>query len=55
MTTIPSHAAITATGLRKSYGETLALDGIDLQVAEGTIFALLGRRVQKPERHAAAW
>jgi ABC-2 type transport system ATP-binding protein len=33
---------IAATGLRKSYGETLALDGIDLQVAEGTIFALLG-------------
>jgi ABC-2 type transport system ATP-binding protein len=42
MTTIPSYAAITATGLRKSYGDTLALDGIDLQVAEGTIFALLG-------------
>jgi ABC-2 type transport system ATP-binding protein len=42
MTTIPSLAAITATGLRKSYGDTLALDGIDLQVAEGTIFALLG-------------
>jgi len=42
MTTVPSQAAITATGLRKSYGDTLALDGIDLQVAEGTIFALLG-------------
>jgi ABC-2 type transport system ATP-binding protein len=42
MTTIPSQAAIAATGLRKSYGDTLALDGIDLEVAEGTIFALLG-------------
>jgi ABC-2 type transport system ATP-binding protein len=42
MTTSPSQPAIAATGLRKSYGETLALDGIDLQVAEGTILALLG-------------
>jgi ABC-2 type transport system ATP-binding protein len=42
MTTSPSQPAIAATGLRKSYGETVALDGIDLEVAEGTIFALLG-------------
>ncbi|GAB3144764.1 daunorubicin resistance protein DrrA family ABC transporter ATP-binding protein [Micromonospora sonneratiae] len=35
-------AAITATGLRKSYGEKLVLDGIDLTVPAGTIFALLG-------------
>ncbi|MGZ4125749.1 MAG: ABC transporter ATP-binding protein, partial [Actinomycetota bacterium] len=34
--------ALEATGLRKSFGETVALDGIDLRVAEGTIFALLG-------------
>ena len=34
--------AITATGLRKSYGEKIVLDGIDLSVAEGTVFALLG-------------
>ncbi|MFC7309551.1 ATP-binding cassette domain-containing protein [Streptomyces monticola] len=34
--------AITATGLRKSYGEKLVLDGIDLDIAEGTVFALLG-------------
>jgi ABC-2 type transport system ATP-binding protein len=39
---ITSRTAITATGLRKSYGEKLVLDGIDLQVAEGSIFALLG-------------
>jgi ABC-2 type transport system ATP-binding protein len=42
MTTIPSQPAIAATGLRKSFGDTLALDGIDLEVGEGTIFALLG-------------
>ncbi|WP_332644528.1 ATP-binding cassette domain-containing protein [Aeromicrobium sp.] len=34
--------AITATGLRKSYGDKLVLDGIDLEVEEGTVFALLG-------------
>jgi ABC-2 type transport system ATP-binding protein len=31
-----------ATGLRKSYGDKVVLDGIDLSVAEGTVFALLG-------------
>ena len=35
-------AAIAATGLRKSYGEQLVLDGIDLTVQPGTVFALLG-------------
>ena len=34
--------AVVATGLRKSYGDHLVLDGIDLDVAEGTVFALLG-------------
>ncbi|MEU7227623.1 ATP-binding cassette domain-containing protein [Streptomyces chrestomyceticus] len=34
--------AIAATGLRKSYGDKLVLDGIDLNIAEGTVFALLG-------------
>ncbi len=34
--------AITATGLRKSYGKKIVLDGIDLHVPAGTIFALLG-------------
>jgi ABC-2 type transport system ATP-binding protein len=34
--------AIAASGLRKSFGDQVVLDGIDLQVAEGTIFALLG-------------
>jgi ABC-2 type transport system ATP-binding protein len=35
-------SAIVATGLRKSYGDHIVLDGIDLEVAEGTTFALLG-------------
>jgi ABC-2 type transport system ATP-binding protein len=34
--------AIAATGLRKSYGEHVVLDGIDLAVQPGTVFALLG-------------
>jgi ABC-2 type transport system ATP-binding protein len=37
-----SRSAIVATGLRKSYGEKLVLDGIDLDIPGGTIFALLG-------------
>jgi ABC-2 type transport system ATP-binding protein len=35
-------AAITVTDLRKSFGGKVVLDGIDLTVPEGTIFALLG-------------
>ena len=38
----PSPAAIVTTGLRKSYGDKLVLDGIDLNVPEGSTFALLG-------------
>lgn len=34
--------AIAATGLRKSYGDKTVLDGVDLAVPQGTIFALLG-------------
>ncbi|MFD6418097.1 ATP-binding cassette domain-containing protein [Streptomyces sp. NPDC060194] len=34
--------AVVAQGLRKSYGDKTVLDGIDLSVAEGTVFALLG-------------
>src|SRR5262245_64385529 len=34
--------AITARGLRKSYDDKVVLDGIDLDVAAGTVFALLG-------------
>jgi len=42
MTALQSPVAIRATGLRKSYGTQLVLDGIDLEIAEGTVFALLG-------------
>ena len=34
--------AISARGLRKAYGDHVVLDGVDLAVAEGSIFALLG-------------
>ena len=33
---------VSVRGLRKSYGATQVLDGVDLTVAEGTVFALLG-------------
>ncbi len=42
MTTTPSQSAISAIGLRKSYGNKIVLDGIDLNVPEGTVFSLLG-------------
>ncbi len=42
MTAIDARLAIRATGLRKSYGKQVVLDGIDLEIAEGTVFALLG-------------
>ncbi|WP_107046822.1 ATP-binding cassette domain-containing protein [Streptomyces albus] len=35
-------AAVSATGLRKSYGDKTVLDGIDLHVPAGSVFALLG-------------
>ena len=34
--------AVVVTGVRKSFGETAVLDGVDLAVTEGTIFGLLG-------------
>jgi len=37
-----SGMAITARGMRKSFGEHTVLDDVDLEVGEGTIFALLG-------------
>ncbi|CAM5621269.1 ATP-binding cassette domain-containing protein [Streptomyces tanashiensis] len=38
----PSPAAVSAVGLRKSYGDKTVLDGIDLNIPEGSVFALLG-------------
>ena len=42
MTTTVTTPALRATGLRKSFGDTVALDGIDLSVEAGSVFALLG-------------
>lgn len=39
---ITTRSAITTTALRKSYGDKVVLDGIDLDIGEGTIFSLLG-------------
>ena len=37
-----SSAAIVASGLRKRFGDVLALDGLDLTVPEGSVLGLLG-------------
>jgi ABC-2 type transport system ATP-binding protein len=42
MTATTSRPAIHAVGLRKSYGTQVVLDGINLDVPEGTVYALLG-------------
>jgi len=33
---------VTATGIRKAFGENTVLDGVDLRVETGTVFSLLG-------------
>ncbi|MYW05263.1 ATP-binding cassette domain-containing protein [Streptomyces sp. SID3343] len=38
----PSPAAVSAVGLRKSYGDKVVLGGIDLDIPAGSVFALLG-------------
>ncbi|MER6712934.1 ATP-binding cassette domain-containing protein, partial [Streptomyces sp. NPDC000877] len=38
----PYPAAVSAVGLRKSYGDQTVLDGIDLHIPTGSVFALLG-------------
>src|SRR5438105_13277100 len=45
MKSAPNHAsrsAVSVTGLRKAYGDKLVLDGVDLTIGEGEVFALLG-------------
>jgi ABC-2 type transport system ATP-binding protein len=37
-----TRSAVLVSGLRKSYGDHVVLDGLDLDVAEGTVYALLG-------------
>ncbi|GIG69044.1 ATP-binding cassette domain-containing protein [Phytomonospora endophytica] len=42
MTTALAGPAIETAGLRKSFGDHTVLDGIDLRIPEGSVFALLG-------------
>jgi ABC-2 type transport system ATP-binding protein len=42
MITSASRPAVAASGLRKSFGDHVVLDGIELDVAEGSVYALLG-------------
>ncbi|MFI1577518.1 ATP-binding cassette domain-containing protein [Embleya sp. NPDC020630] len=35
-------SAIAVSGLRKAYGDRVVLDGIDFEVAEGSVFSMLG-------------
>ena len=35
-------AAVRCVGLRQAFGETVAVDGLDLEVTEGEVFGLLG-------------
>jgi ABC-2 type transport system ATP-binding protein len=42
MTNGPRTPAISTRGLRKVYGDKVVLDGVDVDIAEGTILSLLG-------------
>lgn len=42
MATTQSQPAVTATGLRKTFGDHVVLDGVDLTVTPGSVFSLLG-------------
>jgi len=37
-----TRSAVKAAGLHKAFGDKVVLDGIDLDIAEGTVFSLLG-------------
>jgi ABC-2 type transport system ATP-binding protein len=37
-----TRTAVSAKGLRKAYKEKVVLDGVDLSIGEGEVFALLG-------------
>ena len=42
MNVTTTRLALETIGLRKSFGDTVAVDGLDLRVPEGSVFALLG-------------
>jgi len=37
-----THPAVRLIAIRKSYGHVMAVDGVDLEVAEGEFFTMLG-------------
>ncbi|MGH2882773.1 MAG: ATP-binding cassette domain-containing protein, partial [Solirubrobacteraceae bacterium] len=39
---MPSDPIIQTSGLHKRFGETVALDGLDLEAQAGTVLGLLG-------------
>ena len=39
---MPAPLAIEATGLTKSFGQNVAVDGVDLAVRSGSIYGVLG-------------
>ena len=42
LTTRATGTAVSVNGLRKTYGKKVVLDGVDLSIGEGDVFALLG-------------
>jgi len=42
LTTHDTRTAVSVKGLRKAYGKKIVLDGVDLSIGEGEVFALLG-------------
>ncbi|WP_371527863.1 ATP-binding cassette domain-containing protein [Streptomyces sp. NBC_01283] len=38
----PASTAVSAVGLRKSYGDRTVLDGVDIRIPTGSVYALLG-------------
>jgi ABC-2 type transport system ATP-binding protein len=42
MTTLTVAPAVRVTGVRHRFGDTVAVDGVDFDVAAGTVFGLLG-------------
>src|ERR1700693_1689337 len=42
LTNHSADAAVSVTGMHKTYGEKVVLDGVDLTIGEGEVFALLG-------------
>jgi len=42
LTRVATRNAVSVNGLRKTYGKKVVLDGVDLSIGEGEVFALLG-------------